>query len=159
LENALGEWTLIDCMPMVSEEENLPRCKVESEEHLRDQLNRYRKRSPASIIELVSPDGDILHMGVGTEFSGIRWIREPLNAARKRLKMAVADRSYCDAGMEFRFQGSESGFRAKYVIPVEKTINAAIHYFKTGQLPDWLQWAEWTDRCGNMKTDPDDGRE
>jgi len=139
----MNEWILVDCMPMVSDIAELPRHTVESETQLRQLLEDCRHRSPASVLELLSPTGDVLHMGIGMEYSGIRWIGKPLNSGKKQLKMAVADKQYSNTGAEFRCQGSESGFRAQYVIPVEKTIDAAIHYFKTGQLPDSLQWVEW----------------
>lgn len=147
----MSEWTLIDCMLMVSDEADLPRSTVESEEQLRAKLNGYRLRSPASIVQLVSPQGDILQMGIGSEFSGLQWIREPLNPAKKQMNIAVADRLYSESGVGFRFQGSESGFRPKYVIPVETTIDAAVHFFKTGQLPNWLQWAEWNSKTRRLE--------
>jgi hypothetical protein len=149
-EIRMNRWTLIDCMPMVAKEEELPRITIGSEEQLRDELLSYCQRKPASIIELVSPEGDILHMGLGREFSGVQWIREPLNLAKRQMKIAVADRVYTEVGVEFRFQGSVSGFRPKYVIPVEKAIDAAVHFFKMGQLPDWLQWADWDNKTRKL---------
>lgn len=139
----MNSWTLIDCVAMAGSEDELPKTSVESEEQLRHELNRYRQRQPASIIELVSPAGDVLQLGISHEFSGARWMKSGPEPTDKQLKMAIADRKYSQTGMEFRFQGSESSFRQQYVLPVEKTIEVAAYFFRTGHLPDWIQWTEW----------------
>jgi hypothetical protein len=152
----MNGWTLIDCLPMVADEEDLPRIAVQSEGHLREELDRYRQRQPPSIIELVSPEGETLYMGIGSALSGIQWMKEAQNPLKKQLRMAVADHPYSAEGMEFRYQGSASGFRSKYLLPVEKTIDAAVHYFKTQKLPDWLQWAEWNPQTHRLEVPPAD---
>jgi Immunity protein Imm1 len=147
----MSKWTLIDCLPMVADQDDLPRTLVGSEEELRAELNRYRLRQPASIVELVSPGGETLQIGLGGSLSGMRWLQGSGDPANRQLRMSLADRTYSDHGVEFRYQGSDTGFRPKHLIPAEKAIDAAVEYFQTGKLPAWLKWAEWNQKSHRLE--------
>jgi hypothetical protein len=53
--------------------------------------------------------------------------------------------------IDFRYQGENSSFRPRYLFPVEKTIEAAVHFYKTGKLPDWMDWAEFNPKTKRLE--------
>jgi hypothetical protein len=129
-------WVLIDCSPSVISEAQLPRWNIESEAQLRELLGRFKDEKPR-IFRLMGPREETLIMGIGGGLAGLRWTKPPMN---EHLKMAVNPCPLTDQGCDFREQGTDTGFRPKYLFRPAEVIDAAIHFFTTGDLAQWMHW-------------------
>lgn len=134
----MGEWHLVDCIDPVSSDDEFPRTVIRNEQELRMELDRLQRRRP-SIVQLRSPEGEILIIGIGGELSGLRWMKPPLH---RHFKMAVRNELLSESGVNFRDQGADTGFRAKYLFRPIEIIEAVVEFFNKKELPDWIQWLE-----------------
>jgi hypothetical protein len=135
----MGKWQLADCMNPVEKMEDTPVIAIQSEEQLREELNRMRARKPG-IVFLLSPENERLELGIGGPFAGIRWMKPP---SEKFFKEAVADRIYSPEPIEFSAEGSDTPFFPEHLFPVEEIIEAAAYFFNHHRLPGWITWSEW----------------
>jgi hypothetical protein len=136
-------------MNPVSSEEDFPVLDVESEEQLREELNRFRGRRP-SIVRMENSNGDIVSIGIGESFGALKWMKA---GDRQFLKIALADTIHSEEGIDFREQGTDTGFRPMYLIHVEKVIEAVICLHANGRMPDWVRWSSWNPHSNLMETD------
>lgn len=132
----MEDWILIDCRDPVMSEEDSPRTPIKSEAQLREELKRYQQRLP-SIIQFRNPKGELLIIGIGGPLSGLQWMKPPM---KKNFKMALNDHPVTDRGVDFREQGTDTGFRPRYLFPPNEVVEAVVYFFKNNQLPDWMQW-------------------
>jgi hypothetical protein len=135
-------------MNPVSSEDELPVLDLESEEQLRKELTRFRGRRP-SIVRMENSNGDILSIGIGDSFGALKWMKA---GDRHFLKIALADTIHSEEGIDFREQGTDTGFRPMYLIHVEKVIEAVICLYTNGRMPDWVSWSSWNPQSNRMET-------
>jgi hypothetical protein len=147
----MSNWVIIDCIGQHNTGE-FPEFVIRSEVQLRAELNRFRARRP-SIILVVSPEEETLKIGIGGPFSGIRWAKPPID---DNYKLAIASEIVAPEGAEFREQGSDTGFRAKYVLPVEQAIEIIVFFYKHHRLPQWIQWLSWNPDTRSLEVLPAD---
>jgi hypothetical protein len=135
----MSGWKLLDCAGPVTAAGDFPSIPIESAQQLRRELERFRQRSP-SMVHLVSPQGETLAVGLGGEVAGLRWMKEPL---ANNFRMAIAREVVSPHGMEFRYQGTDNGFRPRNLLPADEAVEAAVFFFLHHRLPESVAWAEW----------------
>jgi hypothetical protein len=129
-------WLLIDCRDEVTYEENPPQTEICSESDLRRELGEMRRRSP-SIVQLHSPEGEILIIGIGGPFAGLRWMKPPMV---EHFKLSLNPMPPTNQGIEFRDHGTDTGFRPQYLFPLEDVIEEAVYFYNNQTFSDRMQW-------------------
>jgi Immunity protein Imm1 len=146
----MNTWMLVDCMNPVDPEEPFPMVSISSENQLRGELEKYQKRRP-SIIHLKSPSGETLVIGIGERIGGLKWLK---NDKKEMFRIAIAKSLLVSEGVDFREQGTDTGFRPSYLLPVEEVIDAIIFFFNNHRLPEEVQWAEWNAQIKRLEIIP-----
>jgi hypothetical protein len=142
----MSEWVLIDHRKPLEREPDeysgfayYPKEAVESEAQLRAALAHFRQLEPALLV-LVSPSKESLEIGLGPDFSGLRWKKPP---SRWNSKHAVNPHPVTGQGLEIEDGGGGSGIEADHLFPTDEVIEAVVQFYRTGRRPDSLQWEDW----------------
>jgi hypothetical protein len=135
----MERWELIDLRDSADAPEDLPRVVIQSEGHLRAELERLRDRDPA-ILALEGPIAQGLQFGLGGAYAGIRWGEHPVS---NRTGTVLADRVYSEHRIDFASEESTIAFWQDELIPVERAIEVIVSFYKTQRLPSWIAWKEW----------------
>ena len=129
---------------------------VDTWEQLEEALASVPRKafSPNTIVDLASPQGDTLSIGVaGPRDRDNPGMTEPLaclnfTAASRDppCLTAVGDPSlsYENGGVVvFRYeQGTWTEILRRNCVPVETMVRVAKHFFLTGSLPNWISWEQ-----------------
>lgn len=128
---------------------------VDTWDQLREVLLTGPKRAlcPNTIVDLVSPRGDTLSLGIAGPLDRDNpGMTEPLaclNFTGASLNppylTAVGDPSltYEKGGVVvFRYGGEWTEILRRNCVPVEKMLEVVKHFFLTGSLPIWIPWEE-----------------
>jgi hypothetical protein len=97
-----------------------------------------------------SSEGDIVILGISDSVGAVKWMK---CGKREFLKIALSDTILSGDEIEFREQGTDTGFRSQHLIPIEKVIEAVICFYKTGGMPDWMHWWGWNPKNQRMEAD------
>lgn len=135
----MKDWALIDIRNPADAPEEFPRVVIQSESHLRTELERLRERDP-SILGLEGPLDQGLQLGLGGPYAGIRWGEHPVS---NRGGTALADRVYSDKRIDFASEGDTIAFWPDELIPAERAIEVIVDFYKNHRLPSWIAWKEW----------------
>jgi hypothetical protein len=133
----MAQWQLVDGSMPAEGPECFPTVTIQSEAHLREELNRLRNREPG-IFVLESPDHDALQIGMGGPLSGLRRFRN-----QDAHSVVLADRPYSAKRVDFASEGDTLAFWPDELIPVEQAIEVILFFYKNRSLPDWIGWKEW----------------
>ena len=141
------KWTLLDW--------KRPSIVVDSDEHLASELKSLPESglAPNRIVELESPGGDRLSMGIAG----------PTDTDNPTLQNQVACLNFTNASHDppyltavgdsnltfenggvvvFRFDDQWTEILRRNCVPVDVMIRAAQHFYRTGTLPNWIEWEE-----------------
>jgi hypothetical protein len=118
--------------------ESARRVQIRSIDELRAVLGRLRERPPG-IVELASPAGTILQLGIGGQWACAQLLRgdgaPPYLCAKARTLRAPCD-------IEFELGGTPTPVAPAQCISFEDAMNIAEYFFKTGAKYPNIEWAE-----------------
>jgi hypothetical protein len=130
------DWRLVDCLDPITVEDEQPETLISSECVLRQELERFQKRRP-SIIQLHSPSREVLIIAIGGNLAGLRWMKWPMI---ENLKISVNPTPLTNESVEFREQGTDTGFRPRYLFCSEEVIEEVVYFFQHGKLSNRMEW-------------------
>ena len=131
-------------------------CTPDSWDQLRDALVNLPQTAytPNTIVDLVSPKGDTLSIGIaGPSDKDNPGLSQPLaclnfvDASRNPPYLAVVGDPTLTFELGgvvvFRYEeGTWTEILRRNCVPVEKVLEVAKHFFESGSLPDWITWEE-----------------
>jgi hypothetical protein len=138
----MNSWELIDCLNALDDDQDNPRIPIHSESQLRNELHRLAQRPPG-LVYLASPDQDRLALSIGGPLAALGWTPPPFQRQRVGDKVALPNRVASPKAVDFVAEGIPTPVKAEELFPVEEVIEAAVHFYKTHQLPDWVGWRTW----------------
>jgi len=109
---------------------------IQSEEQLTDVLREFSHKEPRILI-IDSPTEGQAFVGIGGSVAGVRYYASPSSDH----SVAAKPREPC-TGKEHWFvsEGEPSRFAAEHLMPVDEVIGIVTYLFRTGGLPDWVDW-------------------
>jgi hypothetical protein len=105
---------------------------------LRDRLNEVAQQEPR-IIDMVSPTGNRLQLGLGSAFGCAQLIRE--NNMPPYL-CAIAERSIAKGDVEFLLGGTPTPVPPERCLPVEQAMRIAEYFFTNDAADPTTRWVE-----------------
>jgi hypothetical protein len=111
---------------------------IQSEGQLQEELARLRQAPPA-MVSLVSPSKESVEIGLGPELSGLRWEGPD---PRSWCKLALALEVVAEEEQGFADGGGGFVFEPRHLFPTDEVIEAAMHFYRTGRPPGWLEWED-----------------
>jgi len=118
--------------------ERAPDRTIKDEAELRGLLGEARRQSPPGMGELVHDNGFKLLVGIA-ERGCIQ--HSPANDDVPYLMAVIADPlTGCD--MEFMFDGELTEIPGNYAIPFDALEEIAVHFFRTGERSEDVDWEE-----------------
>jgi hypothetical protein len=116
---------------------------IESAGQLQAELARLRREGRPTFLSLVSPSKESLSIGLGPKLSGLlRREGHPGGAD----KIALNPRPLTDEPHGFADGNGGFVFEPEYLFPTDEVIEAALQFYRSGRLPDSLQWERWWPR-------------
>jgi hypothetical protein len=112
---------------------------IESEEQLREELQRLRRGEP-TLLHLYGPPDGYLSIGLGEALSGLGW-RAPSPGLVPH-KQAFNPRPLTDQWLVCWDDGGGADFRPEHQLPTDEVIAAVGYYYRHGRLSDALQWVD-----------------
>lgn len=120
------------------DDEKAPIRSVQELDERLDALDRQAEASQPFIAELVRPDGAVLSLGVGREYSVLNYSASP---DPPYYTSHSADGGEA-ATVVFYYYGHESEFPGDAAVPMSDAREAARRFFVDGQRPDNLDWQQ-----------------
>ena len=111
---------------------------VATAEQLRDVLNGFREPRPR-IVHLVSPEGNLLTIGVGGEHASVGFTEA---SGDPPYLMARGTSDDYDTDVEFSLGGTPTPIAMAYILPFDKMVAIAEEFLSTGKLPAVIEWEE-----------------
>lgn len=117
-------------------------CEVLDVAELRAMLADLGERFPgdkAILVDLVTPAGDSLVIGVGREVSVLSFSKA--NGDSPCLS-SVSSTEQADECIVFHYMGEWTPIPKRNTVPAAEAISAAEHFLETGDLPQNVYWEE-----------------
>lgn len=149
----MATWKLVDCLAPLDEGADNPTVRIDSEAHLRAELERLRQRIPGHVL-LVSPHGDGLSMSVGGPWISFGWVPAPTDRATKGQREAINEQPTAAHPIECQAEGVASSVPPELLFPAAQAAEAIVHFYLTRQLPRWVAWREWEPAIARWKLIP-----
>lgn len=114
-----------------------------SSEKLRERLTELHRScsSRPQIVELVSPTGERLGVGLGSDETALSWTGSSLDPPYFASKGSTEDE--VEPVLVFFYKGDHwTEFPRHQAIPLEQGIAAVERFFQTGTRPDNIRWQE-----------------
>jgi hypothetical protein len=113
----------------------LPTTEISDEAVLRKALESYRCGRP-QILTLEAPDGAALVIGLGDNLGAVDW-----NSADYEERLTAWSPSPpVNKPVEFCTDSAAEVFFPGNILTATEVIEIAVHFYKTGQLADWVKW-------------------
>jgi hypothetical protein len=112
--------------------------RVDSEATLGHLLREHARRLPHDVL-LTSPSGAMMFIALGGLLVAVHFYpdEEAALGLTAVAQEVLTDRSHC-----FTSDGLPLAVEPPRLLPVESVIQAALHFYRTQELPPHLQWAE-----------------
>lgn len=109
---------------------------VRSAEHLAEVFERFAAEKPRLVV-VRSPKGERSFVGIGGKFAGMDHRPDLPNRLPRE---ARPKRAYAKKSHWFWAEGDYSEIEAKFLMPPRDVIDILVHWYKTGELADWVEW-------------------
>lgn len=120
-------------------QESVEPIHISNEEKLRKELKRFKGNDPGKLIDLNSPSGDYLTLGIGA--SGGCVMFTPASLEPPYLVACGPSDDY-ETSVEFLRGDTPTPIPLAYVLSVEEVIDIAVYFFLNGSLPKTVEWEE-----------------
>ena len=141
---ALDDWVL-------SDSERGPLCRTTDEADIENCLDRLSELTnhPSSIVDIQSPDGQLLSVGISRVTHDYRVLPEPLawvHHACGEDEDPIFRMPDTDIGTDsedilvFHWNGETSEASRRELVPVPQMREIVRYFMRTMTLPDWIEW-------------------
>ena len=117
--------------------------RIESEEDLERTLREVpaQASSPNAIVNIWSPTGDVLSVGISDGLACMNFTGSSGDPPYYKV-VGHPELSPQDGVIVFRYEGQWTEIPKRNCVPVQVMIRGAKDFYRTGELPEWLEWEE-----------------
>lgn len=109
---------------------------ISTEQDLREALKRFQQHDPG-FVDLCSPAGDCLSIGVGGPLACLMFIRA---SGDPPYLWALGNSDDREHTIEFSRGGTPTPISLYRCLPFENALEIAVYYFQHERLPESVQW-------------------
>lgn len=122
----------------VGSQRNIEAINISTERELRQVFEDFQQHDPG-LVDLVSPVGDCLMIGVGGEHACVMFTQASGNPP---YLMARGPSNDYDSHIEFTRGGTPTPIPLAYVLPFSTMVDIAVYFFFNESLPATIEWEE-----------------
>lgn len=119
-------------------QQNVEAISIPTEQKLRQELEELRQHD-RGLVDLVSPTGDCLMIGVGGEYGCVQFTQA---SGSPPYLLARGFSDDYDSHIEFARGGTPTPIPLAYVLPFQRVVDIAVYFLLHGHLPDTVEWEE-----------------